>query len=306
MSRLSGVILVLAGLGMAAYALPFTSGGGPVAAGPQEPPAQDARQADAAAVAEKGPREAHGPVPAPREQQAAVKAGPAAAPAPQPPPWTGMIPPPSAVLAVPPRRTPVSLPAAAPEPPLDRAGLAREIQRHLKRIGCYQGEVSGAWTPAVRRSMKAFTDRINATLPIDEPDFILLAMVQNHQDRSCGPGCPAGEHASEDGRCLPRAIVARGAARLPAPDAPASPKAAADDAAAESAAPPHGRMALAGPREADLVGQGGPKAALLDRPERRTGLADEARRDAAARDRRRPATANRMPSWAAAAFGRSP
>jgi hypothetical protein len=193
----------------------------------------------------------------------------------------------------------VSQPDAASGPPLDRAALAREIQRHLKRVGCYQGEVSGVWTPAVRRSMKAFTDRVNATLPIDEPDYVLLAMVQNHQDRSCGPGCPAGEVAAEDGRCLPRAIVARGTARLPAHDAAASPKAAVDDALASDAAPPpHGRMALAGPRDADLAEQDARKAA-----ERRAALMEEARRGAA-RDRRRPSTSNRMPSWAVSAFGR--
>jgi hypothetical protein len=298
MSRFSGVVLVLAGLGVAAYAYPFTGGGGSVAAGPPEPLAQGAKQADASAVGKKDPEEAKGPVPAPREQQAAVKAGPAAAPAPQPPPWTGMIPPPSAALAVPPPRIPVSQPDLASGPPLDRVALAREIQRHLKRVGCYQGEVSGAWTPAVRRSMKAFTDRVNATLPVDEPDYILLAMVQSHQDRSCGPGCPAGESVAEDGRCLPKAIVARGTAKLPAPDAAASAKAAADDSGSESA-PPHGMMALAGPRDIGLAEQDARKAA-----ERQTVLMEQARRGAAARERRRPATSNRMPSWAASAFGR--
>jgi hypothetical protein len=69
------------------------------------------------------------------------------------------------------------------------------------------GELNGAWTPSTRRAMKAFTDRVNATLPVEEPDGILFAMVQGHQDRACGKPCPSSQSLSEDGRCLPNAIL---------------------------------------------------------------------------------------------------
>jgi hypothetical protein len=60
--------------------------------------------------------------------------------------------------------------------------------------------------------MKAFTSRVNATLPVDRPDHILLALVKGHDDRACGVACPAGQGLTGDGRCLPNAVIA-GAAR---------------------------------------------------------------------------------------------
>ena len=89
----------------------------------------------------------------------------------------------------------------------DRDTLARELQKELQRIGCYEGELNGAWTPSTRRAMKAFTERVNATLPVQEPDNILYAMVQSHQEKVCGTPCPSGEGLSKDGRCLPTALL---------------------------------------------------------------------------------------------------
>ena len=86
--------------------------------------------------------------------------------------------------------------------------LAQHLQRELVRVGCYEGEVNGAWTPATRRAMKAFTDRVNATLPTDEPDFILLSLVQAAQGKVCGTACPVGEAPADDGRCMPNAVLA--------------------------------------------------------------------------------------------------
>jgi hypothetical protein len=90
-----------------------------------------------------------------------------------------------------------------------RANLSRDIQRELKRVGCYDGEISGEWTTGTRRAMKTFVDRVNAALPTDEPDHILRTMVQGHPGNACGKACPAGQTAANDGRCLPAAIVAQ-------------------------------------------------------------------------------------------------
>ena len=132
-----------------------------------------------------------------------------------------------------------SMPPAAPPraaPILrDRDTLARELQKELKRVGCYEGELNGAWTPLTRRAMKAFTDQVNATLPVHEPDAILYALVQGHQDRACGKPCPSGQGLDEDGRCLPNAILAKAAKKDPPRAAmPLSPK--SHPAAAETAA----------------------------------------------------------------------
>jgi hypothetical protein len=93
--------------------------------------------------------------------------------------------------------------------PGDRASLARALQRELQRVGCYDGEVNGTWTTSTRMAMKAFTDRVNASLPIDQPDYILLSLVQRHDGRACGTNCPTGQLLSDEGRCVPSAVLAK-------------------------------------------------------------------------------------------------
>lgn len=90
-----------------------------------------------------------------------------------------------------------------------RAHLTSDLQRELKRVGCYGGEINGAWTQSTRRAMALFMERVNATLPANEPDYILLTLVQGHTALACGTDCPAGEVYGSDGRCLPAAVVAQ-------------------------------------------------------------------------------------------------
>lgn len=94
-----------------------------------------------------------------------------------------------------------------PSDPEARADLVREIQTELKRVGCYDGEIDGSWGAGSKRAIGTFTERINATLPIEEPDYILLTLVQGHKTNACGEQCPTGQAMSE-GRCVPRAVVA--------------------------------------------------------------------------------------------------
>jgi len=92
--------------------------------------------------------------------------------------------------------------------PETRFELARDLQRELQRAGCYAGEITGAWSPATRRAMAAFLDRANATLPVNEPDYVLLALVRGHNDIVCSADCPSGQVADGD-RCVPKAVVAQ-------------------------------------------------------------------------------------------------
>ena len=109
--------------------------------------------------------------------------------------------------------------------PNDRASLARALQRELQRVGCYDGEISGNWSTSTRMAMKAFTDRVNASLPTDAPDYILLSLVQRHEGRACGTGCPTGQLQSDEGRCVPSAVLAK-ASPKPAGSAAGEAKAA--------------------------------------------------------------------------------
>ena len=196
MSKAAGVVLIVSGLGLAAFAIT---------------PEVAVRSSDAARLVEE-----------------AKIVEPVAVPHPQPALRTTAAP---RLEAAPPGSAPVivtlaprsgdAVPLRMAAIPRDRDSLARELQKELRRVGCYEGELNGVWTPATRRAMKTFTDRLNAALPVDAPDAVLFAMVQNQQDRVCGKPCPVDQGLSEDGRCLPNAILAK-AARKPWPSAVAT------------------------------------------------------------------------------------
>jgi len=121
---------------------------------------------------------------------------------------------PSRAAATPGRTPLVQQPPKAVAPPGSRAALVRALQTELTRVGCYDGEISGIWNAASRRAMRTFTDRVNARLPTDEPDQILLSLVQGHRRRVCGVACPAGQQEDRGGRCVPSALA--GAGKQPA------------------------------------------------------------------------------------------
>ena len=87
--------------------------------------------------------------------------------------------------------------AAAPQAQLpraaDRAQLTRELHKELKRVGCYQGEISSTWSSASRQAMRRFTEAVNAKLPIEEPDLVLLRLAQGQAQRVCPCPAAAGE-----------------------------------------------------------------------------------------------------------------
>jgi hypothetical protein len=258
MNRVKGVLLIAAGAGIAAYTLSpgldlgrkapsehinlATSPPAPVrlavVSEPREPAAESPRPAAAA-----------------REQELRSPSAPsttAASPSPQWPPYVT-----NPQRGGVPSRLPLALSSESDDVAGNRASLTRDLQRELRRVGCYEGEINGAWTQSTRRAMKVFTDRVNASLPLEQPDHVLLALVRNHPDNTCERPCPEGQGMGETGRCLPNAILARagtrGSARLSAGTAPTglAPEPPASVIIGRSTSmtePPEGRMALAGPR----------------------------------------------------------
>ena len=107
--------------------------------------------------------------------------------------------------------------------PKDRVTLGRQLQTELKRVGCYDGDVNGVWTRESREAMSAFIDRANATLPVDEPDGILLTLVRTYDGKVCGERCPAGQGLSHAGQCVPHAILAAANEAKSVPSAAMSP-----------------------------------------------------------------------------------
>jgi hypothetical protein len=115
------------------------------------------------------------------------------------------------------------LPAQPPSPirvigaetrPRDAAGrwkLARDLQRELRRVGCYDGRIDGSWGPGSRRAMAGFVAKMNASLPVEEPDYILLSLLRGQRAQVCGLACPDGSFARTGGHCRPSLQAGKGA-----------------------------------------------------------------------------------------------
>jgi hypothetical protein len=127
----------------------------------------------------------------------------------------------SAVVTLAADTSPVVPKTAAPLDSRSRAALAREIQTELKRVGCYGGSIDGSWGTASKRAMVAFIERVNASLPLGEPDDILLLLVKSHAPGTCGISCPVGQSLSRNYRCVPDAVLAHAGKQIrPAAEPP--------------------------------------------------------------------------------------
>ncbi|MFM1816377.1 MAG: hypothetical protein RLZ98_3072 [Pseudomonadota bacterium] len=163
--------------------------------------------------------------------------------------------------------------------PTDKFILARQLQTSLKAAGCYWGEVDGDWGPGSRRAMRQYMKAVNASLPVDEPDDILLKLVQRSSVEDCMPPAILAHRRSLRDKQISTRRTTR-LAEVPAPrivSAPVEP--------ASKPAPLPGRMA---------VGAAIPDAPLLrtppvvvSRPAPSSEQVEEPRRRA-----RRPASVN--------------
>lgn len=270
MSKASGILLIAVGVGVAAYAMPFDNQNG-------EPPTQEVSGGQVVKTEVATPVTSLAmttPKPLPAEIDTAAPK-PTVKPTPVSAEPKGVTPGKSAVVAIVPRAAEKPAAVELKTPPTsipgDPVSLTRELQRELRRVGCYEGEINGSWTPASRRAMKTFTDRVNASLPMDRPDYILLRLVQSSPERVCAAGCPSGQSMSGKGHCLPDAVLAQATRRGQPPLPATSGKANSERSVAttsgwsttttvatrELPVVPEGRMALSGPnREAAPIRRG--------------------------------------------------
>jgi lipoprotein-anchoring transpeptidase ErfK/SrfK len=107
------------------------------------------------------------------------------------------------IVASPDRRVPLPAPTVAVA--LDRVSLTRALQRELKRLGCYHGEIDGIWTSATRQATKAFVTLANAELPVTEPDEVLLALLQGNGSKVCTQHCQQAHNYN--GTCHEEAVA---------------------------------------------------------------------------------------------------
>jgi hypothetical protein len=131
--------------------------------------------------------------------------------------------------------------------------------------------------------MRDFTERVNARLPVDKPDAVLLALVQGEKGEVCGPKC-------DGGRCRQDAVAARTDERAePVEAAPAKPAPLpaivppAPKAAAPPAPPPAAAAPPAPPSQAPAAAGERPERAGQEREPRTTQAAPRQQRRASRR-----------------------
>lgn len=90
-----------------------------------------------------------------------------------------------------------------------RRTLVTEIQTELVRTGCYEGAADGTWSAETRAAMASFLKRVNAKLPMEEPDFVLLTLVRSQSSGTCALECPSGEVLTSERQCIPASILAQ-------------------------------------------------------------------------------------------------
>ena len=103
----------------------------------------------------------------------------------------------------------------SPDPYTVRKRLVLDIQHALGRARCYRGEMTGLWSPNTKRALSAFISAANARLPIEQPDDILLHLVQGHDsvvcgERRSGDSHLAGSTESNSRRAAPSGLMGIG------------------------------------------------------------------------------------------------
>lgn len=97
-----------------------------------------------------------------------------------------------------------------PTDPKSRYKLVVELQRKLKERRCYFGRIDGSWGSGSKYAMKSYMDRANAALPFEEPNFVMLTLLQSQKSSVRCDSCPADQTLS-NGRCVPQSTIAQAA-----------------------------------------------------------------------------------------------
>jgi hypothetical protein len=79
-----------------------------------------------------------------------------------------------------------------------KAALALDVQKELKRVGCYTGEVDGKWGDGARTALKDFATRAKITLSTDEPTQSALDFLSVSKEGTCSQGAKAKSASDDD------------------------------------------------------------------------------------------------------------
>lgn len=86
--------------------------------------------------------------------------------------------------------------ALKPKSASERARLIKNLQRELKRVGCYWGKIDGVWGKGSKRSLIDFIEAVNSTLPAKKPDYFQYKLVSSHRGSACGSAADKTQVAS--------------------------------------------------------------------------------------------------------------
>ena len=85
-------------------------------------------------------------------------------------------------------------------PPID-LGIARQLQAHLKRVGCDPGAIDGSWTDNSSRALELFNKHAGTRLDVKLVSLDALDAVRSKSSRVCPLVCGKGFRA-EDDKCI--------------------------------------------------------------------------------------------------------
>lgn len=85
--------------------------------------------------------------------------------------------------------------APAGAPPSAGSALIKALQVGLTRAECYDGPVNGYWTSKSKEAMARFVNVLNARLPVNQPDPVLLSLVETNPKASCNPARTAPQQS---------------------------------------------------------------------------------------------------------------
>lgn len=96
-------------------------------------------------------------------------------------------------LAAPPTPEPVT----QSERDRERRILIMALQGELRRVGCYQGGVDGQWKAASKAALFWFLKRVNAKLPVNQPDQAQLNLLKSAANDACADEVPQSEFITQ-------------------------------------------------------------------------------------------------------------
>ena len=93
---------------------------------------------------------------------------------------------------------PVSEPREA-----DPKQVAINLQRELKRIGCYRGAIDGLWGPASKRAIKGFNQATKSAFRVEDPDRRAMKTIADITKQICLPASLPRNRAATRARVSP-------------------------------------------------------------------------------------------------------